>query len=168
MKILLVDSGWKMRGGQWQTLYLAEGLREQGHGVALLARHGSLLWDLAQESRIETKQIGLTTMVAASRKVDVVHVQDAHSHTLAAVGSLSPFVVARRVAFAVKQNWFSGRKYARAAAYLAVSECVARELRRAGVEPQKIRVVMDGVPDIEPDPGLPHVSQLGTDPLASR
>ncbi len=149
-----------MRGGQWQTLYLAEGLREQGHGVWLLARHGSLLWDLAQQSRLDTKQIGLTTMVSTSRSVDVVHVQDAHSHTLAAIGSLSPFVVSRRVAFPVKQNWFSSRKYARAAAYLAVSQCVARELGRVGVEAQKIRVVMDGVPDIQPASYLQHVAGL--------
>lgn len=165
MKILLADSGWKMRGGQWQTLYLAEGLREKGHRVSLLARHGSLLWDLAHESRIDTKQIGLTTMVTNSGNVDVVHVQDAHSHTLAAIGSLSPFVVSRRVAFPVKQTWFSERKYGRAAAYLAVSECVARELRRVGVNSQKIRVVMDGVPDIEPASYQQHVAGLRSEDL---
>ena len=163
MKILLVDSGWKMRGGQWQTLYLAEGLREQGHGVRLLARQGSLLWDLALASRIDTRQIGLATMLTASRRVDVVHVQDAYSHTLAAIGSLCPFVVSRRVAFPVKQNWFSDRKYARAAAYLAVSQSVAKELKRVDVAAEKIRVVMDGVPDIQPAEYLQHVAGLGSE-----
>jgi hypothetical protein len=111
MKILLADSGWKMRGGQWQSLYLAEGLREQGHQVTVLARQGSLLWDLCQQSRLDTKQIGLSTMLAFSRRTDVVHVQDAHSHTIAALASLSPFFVSRRVAFPVKQTWMSQRKY---------------------------------------------------------
>jgi hypothetical protein len=150
MKILLADSNWKMRGGQWQTLYLAEGLRERGHKVVLLVRHGSLLWELAQRSGLETREIGLTTMLALSGRQDVVHVQDAHAHTLAALASRRPFLVSRRVAFAVRPGWFSTKKYQKARGYLAVSETVGRELRRAGIAGDKIRIVYDGVPDIAP------------------
>ncbi len=160
MKILLADSGWKMRGGQWQTLYLAEGLREQGHQVTMLVRHGSLLWDLCSQSRLETKEVGLTSMLAASRNQDVVHVQDSHSHTLAALASLRPFFVSRRVAFPVKQTWASQKKYARAAGYLAVSQAAVRELKRAHVPAERIRVVYDGVPDIQPAALLPHIAGL--------
>ena len=160
MKILLADSGWKMRGGQWQTLYLAEGLREHGHQVTLLVRHGSLLWDLCGQTRLETKEVGLTSMLAASRNKDVVHVQDSHSHTLAALASQSPFFVSRRVAFPVKQTWASQKKYARAAGYLAVSQAAGRELKKAQVPAERIRVVYDGVPDIQPAALQPHVAGL--------
>ncbi len=160
MKVLLADSGWKMRGGQWQTLYLAEGLRERGHSVTLLLRHGSLLWELAQKENFEPRQIGLATMLAYSGGQDVVHVQDAHSHTLAAVGSRKPFLVARRVVFAVKTGWASRKKYLRAAGYLAASKAVARELKKAGIAEEKIRVVYDGVPDFAASSYGKHVAGL--------
>ena len=163
MKILLADSGWKMRGGQWQTLYLAEGLREQGHGVTLLVRYGSLLWDLGHRANIATRQIGYSTMFALSRSHDAIHVQDASSHTVAAIASTRPFVVSRRVAFPVKQGWLSQRKYDRAAGYLAVSNAVAKELRRAAIDPLKIRIVADGVPDIQPAAYEQHVAALKSD-----
>jgi hypothetical protein len=150
MKVLLCDAGWKMRGGQWQTLYLAEGLREQGHGVTLLSRHGSLLWDLASQSGLEVRQLGLATIALAATKHDVVHVQDAHSHSLAAIACRTPYLVSRRVAFPVRQTWLSKKKYASAAGYLAVSQAVAKELKRANIPPEKVTVVYDGAPDIKP------------------
>lgn len=158
MRVLLADSGWKMRGGQWQTLYLAEGLRRAGHEVTLLARHGGLLWELASQSRLTVRQVGFSTMLLLSRAHDVVHVQDASSHTAAALTSRVPFVVSRRVLFPVQKSWASQKKYARAAGYLAVSQAVSKELRKAGVSPEKIRVVYDGVPDIEPAGYEKHVA----------
>lgn len=160
MKILLADSGWKMRGGQWQTLYLAEGLREQGHQVTFLVRFGSLLWDLALRSKLDCKQIGLTSMLAQSGRQDVVHVQDSHSHTLAALACWRPFLVSRRVAFPVKKTYTSARKYARASGYLAVSQAAARELKKAGVDEDRIRIVYDGVPDVAPAAIATHVAGL--------
>jgi hypothetical protein len=160
MRILLADAGWKMRGGQWQTLYLAEGLRERGHEVMLLARHGSLLFDLAQKSGLETRHIGLSTMLAYSGRRQVVHVQDAHAHTLAALGSRSPFLVSRRVMFPLRDGWASRKKYQRAAGFLAVSRAVARELKRAGLPEAKVKVVYDGVPDISPAAYAKHVAAL--------
>lgn len=163
MKILLADSGWKMRGGQWQTLYLAEGLRTQGHHVTVLARHGSLLWDLAHQSDLRTLQVGSATMLVESGRHDVIHVQDSHSHTLAALVSRRPFIVARRVAFPVRQSWISKKKYERAAGYIAVSASAARELKRAGVPVEKIRIVYDGVPEIAPAALGTHVAGLRSD-----
>jgi glycosyltransferase involved in cell wall biosynthesis len=163
MKIILADSGWKMRGGQWQTLYLAEGLREHGHQVTLLATHGSLLWDLASKSGIETRQTGIATFLALSSRADVIHVQDAASHTMAAIGSRKPFLVSRRVAFPIKETWLSRKKYARAAGYLAVSQFVAKELKRVGIAAEKIRVVHDGVPDVTPAAYAQHVAGLASE-----
>jgi hypothetical protein len=163
MKVLLCDSGWKMRGGQWQTLYLAEGLREQGHGVTLLLRHGSLLWDLAGRSGLHTRQIGLASMAASSRAHDVIHVQDAHSHTIAALACWNPFLVSRRVAFPIKPGWLSTKKYRRPAGYLAVSQAVAKELKRGGIDSARVVVVHDGAPDIKPARLERHVVGLRSD-----
>lgn len=163
MKILLADAGWKMRGGQWQTLYLAEGLREHGHQVTLLASHGSHLWDLAQRAGLETRQTGLATFFFLSSHYDVIHVQDASSHTMAALASRRPFLVSRRVAFPVQETWLSRKKYARPAGYLAVSQYVAKELKRVGIPSEITRVVYDGVPDVTPAAYAPHISGLASE-----
>ncbi len=80
-----------------------------------------------------------------SRASAVVHAHDAKAHTLAALASRKTFVVSRRVAFPVKRTVASRWKYRRATRYLAVSEYVAGELRKAGVPAAKIDVVYDGV-----------------------
>jgi hypothetical protein len=163
VKVLLADAGWKMRGGQWQTLYLAEGLREHGHQVTLLASHGSLLWELAQKAGLETRQTGIATLLLLSTRADVVHAQDAASHSMAAIGCRKPFVVSRRVAFPIRESWLSRKKYARAAGYLAVSGYVAKELKRVGIAAEKIRTVYDGVPDITPAAYATHISGLASE-----
>ena len=47
MRILHLDAGREMRGGQWQVLRLIEGLAGAGHENLLLARRGSPLFDAA-------------------------------------------------------------------------------------------------------------------------
>jgi hypothetical protein len=58
-------------------------------------------------------------------------------------------VVSRRVAFPVRSRW----KYRRCRAYLAVSEFVKLVLVAGGVPEEKIAVVYDGVPLLEPARG---------------
>ncbi|MGC8794925.1 MAG: hypothetical protein ACP5U2_16210, partial [Bryobacteraceae bacterium] len=45
MRIVHVDTGRQMRGGQWQVLFLHEGLLRAGHESLLLAPAGSPLLD---------------------------------------------------------------------------------------------------------------------------
>lgn len=160
MKILLADHGWKMRGGQWQTLYLADGLRERGHTVRVLARYGSLLWEICRRDKFDIRPLGPSTMLTQSGSFDVINVQDSHSHTLAALFSRRPFLVSRRVVFPVKDSWVSHQKYAKAAGFLAVSKAAAKELHRAQVNPERIRIVHDGVPDITPANYSQHIVGL--------
>ena len=42
MRVLHLDTGREMRGGQWQALRLVEGLRAGGVESTLLARAGSV------------------------------------------------------------------------------------------------------------------------------
>jgi hypothetical protein len=83
------------------------------------------------------------------RRHDLIHAHDARSHTLGAIAGGAPLVVARRVAFPVGSRW----KYGRAKHYLAVSEFVKRVLMAGGVAEEKVSVVYDGVPPLEPSAG---------------
>jgi hypothetical protein len=133
-----------MRGGQWQALYLILGLRERGHEVRLLARRGCELFARAEAEGLAVAPATLGRVATGRQWADVVHAHDARTHTLAAIAG-GRFVVSRRVAFAVRTGVFSRLKYARAAAYIAVSHFVAGKLIEAGIKSDAITVVYDGV-----------------------
>jgi len=162
VRTLHVDSGRELRGGQWQALYLIERLSE----AVLLARAGSPLFAEAARRNVDVRALSFRALAAGARQADLVHVHDARGHTMAAITGVAPLVVSRRVAFPVKHGFLSGRKYARATLYLAVSNYVAARLMDAGVPGDKIRVVYDGVPIPEPSRPQPgRVVALASKPV---
>ncbi len=145
MFILHIDSGTEMRGGQWQALYLIRGLIAAGHRARLLAPAGSPLMQAASAQQVDARTLTLVRLARAAAGVDLVHAHDARAHSMALVAR-KPLVVSRRVAFSVRRGLASQWKYRRPAHYLAVSQCVKQILIDAGVKPEKITVVYDGVP----------------------
>ena len=137
MRILHLDSGREMRGGQWQALRLHRGLLEAGHASMLMARAGSPLMLAARQAGLPIERLRFSFSGC-----DLVHAHDSRTHTMAALGAGCPLVVSRRVAFPVQSLW----KYRRADLILAVSEFVARQLVEAGIDQNRVRVVYDGVP----------------------
>ena len=113
--------------------------------VLLLARPEGLLFRQAAQEGIPCAAVGIGALRSESRKAQLVHVHDAHAHTMAALHAQPPFVVSRRVAFPVKRGWLSRWKYGRAARYLAVSKFVQNELVSAGISADRIDVVYDAV-----------------------
>jgi glycosyltransferase involved in cell wall biosynthesis len=154
MRVLHIDTGREMRGGQWQVLRLIEGLAEAGHECVLLAPRSSPLYEKAAGRGLAALPLGVTRRLASeSASADLVHAHDGRSHALAAVGAGAPLVVSRRVAFPIRTSFASRWKYARADHYIAVSEHVKGMLEEAGVPAEKISVVHDGVPSGEPARG---------------
>jgi hypothetical protein len=146
MKVLHIDLGREMRGGQHQALALVKALGEE---AILMARAGSPLFEAARRQDIEVIPASFRSVREITRTIDLAHAHDAHSHQWLALGSKRPFVVSRRVAFPIKRGFLSRWKYARAAHFLAVSEFVKCQLVRAGVAPARISIVPDGV-DLPP------------------
>jgi Glycosyl transferases group 1/Glycosyltransferase Family 4 len=149
MRVLHLDAGRDMRGGQWQALRLIEGLAAEGVESTLLARAGSPLFEAAQGGGWRVETIGFWRTLARGRTHDLVHAHDARGHTYGAFVPGRPPVVSRRVAFPVRSQW----KYSRAARFLAVSEFVKSVLVTGGVSADKISVVYDGVPVLEQSQG---------------
>ncbi|MCX6624828.1 MAG: glycosyltransferase family 4 protein [Acidobacteria bacterium] len=146
MRVLHVDTGRQMRGGQWQVLHVLGGLREAGCEVELLAPAGSPLYGRAVAAGFAVTPYSPWRLARRAGAFDLVHAHDARSHTVAAAVTAKPLVVSRRVAFAVRPGLLSRWKYRRPAMLLAVSEFVAGRLREHGVEAARIRVVYDAVP----------------------
>jgi hypothetical protein len=139
MRVLHVDTGREMRGGQWQVLHL---LRGAHHEATLAVRRDSPLEEAARGAGLPVTGLRQTVFGA---ECDLIHAHDARAHTLAALSG-KPFVVSRRVAFPVKAGALSRLKYTRAARYLAVSQFVAGRLVEAGVDESRVSIVYDGVP----------------------
>jgi glycosyltransferase involved in cell wall biosynthesis len=146
MNVLHIDTGRQMRGGQRQALWLAAGLRDAGVNAVLVVPIGSPLWQQAQAQGLDTRPLDWRHLAPLARQSDLVHAHDAAAHTLAALFCRTPLVVSRRVAFPPRTGLLSKWKYSRPARYLAVSHFVRGVLIQAGVRPEKIAVVYDGVP----------------------
>lgn len=146
MRILHIDTGREMRGGQYQALFLVRELARQGHECALLAPAGAPLAAEAAAGGVRVMTSGFRALASAAREFDVVHAHTGRGHTLAAVCGVRPLVVARRVAFPIHGGPASRCKYRRAARFIAVSEYVKRKLMEVDVPAGRISVVYDGVP----------------------
>jgi hypothetical protein len=145
MRILHLDAGREMRGGQWQVLRLVEGLAAAGVESTLLARPDAPLFTAARKQGWRVEPLGVTRALGCLRSHTLIHAHDARSHTLGAFLRGRPLVVSRRVSFPVGSRW----KYGRARRYLAVSEFVKQVLMEGGVPEAKISVVYDGVPVLD-------------------
>lgn len=145
MRILHLDTGREMRGGQWQALRLIEGLAKEGVESTLLARGGSRLFEAARQGGWNVAPIGWLRTLREARSHDLVHAHDARGHTYGIAALGKPLVVSRRVAFPVRTGW----KYARPARFIAVSEFVKGVLVAGAIPASKISVVYDGVPLLE-------------------
>jgi glycosyltransferase involved in cell wall biosynthesis len=149
MRILHLDAGKEMRGGQWQALRLMEGLAAAGVESTLLARRDAPIFEAARQRGLRVEPLSLARVMLLARRHDLVHAHDARAHTLGAIARSARLVVSRRVAFRVRSPW----KYRRCRAYLAVSEFVKSVLVAGGVPEEKIAVVYDGVPLLKPARG---------------
>lgn len=159
MRILHLDSGREMRGGQWQVLRLHEALSAAGHESLLLSRENSPLLKIALARGLACEPFRPLRLALRSRAFDLVHAHDSRSHSWGALFSRVPLVVSRRVAFPVQTSPASTWKYLRAKRYLAVSRYVAEQLIRAGIGRERIDIVYDGVE-------VPAASSTGSAVLA--
>src|SRR5688572_3527293 len=98
MRILHLDSGREMRGGQWQALFLIEALREAGHECLLAAPAASPLNTKARERNLPVRDLAVASLSKTAADAQVLHAHDARAHTLGLTICRLPLVVSRRVA----------------------------------------------------------------------
>jgi glycosyltransferase involved in cell wall biosynthesis len=164
VKVLHVDSARGWRGGQNQVLLAAEGMARRGHEVLVACRAGAPLEARARAEGLDARGLGFRGDVApaaalalrrlaADFRPDIVHLHDPHAAAAALALPRSAVVVAsRRVDFPL-QGALSRWKYRRCRRLIAVSRAVARVLEQGAIEPARVRVVYEGVPDRPPAPG---------------
>lgn len=152
-RVLHLDRGREMRGGQHQVLLLMQALRRYRIEQLLLARRGGPLGQAALELGFPVEPLDVGALPHYNAWAEIVHAHDADSHLRATIADCSPLVVARRVAFPIARSVLSRWKYRNADRYVAVSRHVASVLVENGVPEENVRVVYDGVPTL-PEPAL--------------
>lgn len=165
LTILYLDINTEWRGGQRQLLWMGEGLRRHGGRPIFALRTGVPLAERARASGIEVIAIdpliaewGPWTVLRLRRviereKVAIVHAQSGHTMALAALasaGTRAKIVFARRVITPLRSNRPTRWKYARAHRLISVSRAGVDGLLRAGVKPDRVRVIPSGVPLANP------------------
>ncbi len=164
MRVVHIDTGKELRGGQRQLLLLAGGLRERGHEQLVVCPEGSLLEARAQQEGLRVFTLpahdpahghGIVQLrqLLLTEPFRILHAHDGNGQTiawLASTGMAVRRVASRRVTFLPRQL-AGGRvihrlKYQLTChAIIAISCFVKQILAESGVPPAMIEVIPDGI-----------------------
>ena len=158
MKVLYVDLEREWRGGQSQAWLTLRGLRERGHEAELLAARASPLALRTSEAGIPVHQvarIGLRAWAARAMRslikngrFELVHLNEPHALTaawLAGAHKKLPLLLSRRIGFPLRKGWVSRTRYQAVERFIPNSRNVAQSLIDAGIAPERISIVNEGV-----------------------
>jgi glycosyltransferase involved in cell wall biosynthesis len=163
MKILHLNTERTWRGGEQQTLYLLQSLKQRHIASHLVCQPASPLAERALAAGIEVFPIAMRGEVdlAAGRRLrrlirtsnyDILHSHTSHAHSLAYLASIgcdTRRLVTRRVDFSIFRRSFlglSGIKYRHMADhYIAISHKIKQVMVADGIAADRIFVVHSGV-----------------------
>ncbi|MFC2114653.1 glycosyltransferase family 4 protein [Bacteroidota bacterium] len=161
-RILHIASQDTWRGGEQQVSYLVDELRHYHCLQWVLCSEGNAMEIYCQQNGIPNysykkgfsrhlRNRKLLNDICERHAIDVIHVHDSVSHTLAYMSALygnqSAIIVSRRVDFNVCNNRFSKRKYNNNSIvkYICVSEKIRDILGQCVTDHSKLEVVHSGV-----------------------
>jgi glycosyltransferase involved in cell wall biosynthesis len=160
MRILHVNTESTWRGGERQTLLLADTLARGGDPCTIAARAGGPLADRARAAGLRTIPLAggpsaLLALAVASREHDVVHVHASRALGLAMLAAgRAPILYTRRVDFTPGRDPLTRLKYGRAALIACLSRRIAEVLEDWGVAPGHLRLIPSATPPyVRPDAG---------------
>lgn len=160
MKILHInlERGW--RGGERQTLFLMQGLRDLGHENILMARQNEEFVSRVRQSGFPVILAKKPFFLHAGRLLgfDVIHAHETRGLQLAALVKplhKSPLVYTRRVDNPPGRHAIDRLKYSAVDGLAAISSKISDVMMHWGFEPSRIRIIHSAVPlDQELDPAL--------------
>ena len=152
MRILHIDTGMMMRGGQAQLMMLVRGLARKGHGQTIACPPASQLARAAEGFTILPIERGYwnaISVIRGTRGYDIVAAHDSRSQTisyLATIGKRVVRVADRLVAFEPSNRFTHQLKYTRTCdIVIASSQAVKDTMVRNGVPSAHIEVIRGGI-----------------------
>lgn len=162
MKILHLSSEKSWRGGEQQMAYLIEELNLLGVDSHVAARKDSAFEKWCIDHKIPLLSIPFKNDfdISSALKVkkyckknrfDIIHMHSSRSHSIAVLantlGNSTPMILARRVDFLLKKNFFSKKKYNHSAIKKII--CVSNKIKDIVIEStghaERCVTVYDGV-----------------------
>jgi len=167
LRVLHVDTAATWRGGQNQVLLTAREMAARGVEQAIACRAGAPLHSRAKDEGLEVSglpfrgdlwppAIAALARVLGQRRPHVLLLHDPHAVSAGLVATTlvggPKRVAVRRVDFPLR-GLLSRRKYAACDRVIVVSRKVGAVVERAGVDPARLRLVYEGVPERQARPG---------------
>ncbi|MBL8020210.1 MAG: glycosyltransferase [Leptospirales bacterium] len=158
--VLHLNAARSWRGGEQQTLYLAQGLVRFGVKQAIVGRPGSALEERAKQAGIEFIPMrigseldlisaGRVRDLARSRGFRILHAHTAHMHSIGLLARMRArdlrLVVSRRVDFHVRGLSILKYKNGWVDQFIAISNNVRNILIQDGVPAEKISLAFSGI-----------------------
>lgn len=187
IKVLHLDTGSQLRGGQQQALRLHQGLLERGIESGFVCLPDTQLQDFLAQHKLPHHAIswrGEFDLQAALKLATyahhngftILHAHTSHAHSWALLAKLLrpglKLVVTRRVAFEPGANPLSRLKYRIRVLdrIIAVSQDIRQVLLRAGVPDSRIRMIHSGIDtawyaSLQADPAFRTRWQLPADAI---
>lgn len=162
MRIIHLSAEKTWRGGEQQLAYLIKELSILGFQQLVVCRENSAFEKYCIEQNIPHKSLKMRHQfdVASSYKLkkiskdfdaSLIHLHSSHAHALAVwayyVGNKVRLVLSRKVDFPISSNFLSNIKYncSKISHIICVSNAIAEIIKPAIKNPEKIRVVYDGI-----------------------
>lgn len=155
MRILHIDTGLMMRGGQAQLMMLMRGLRGSSHEQILACPPQSQLFKVASDEGLATLAIGRAYWDACrmirkiAPKYDIAAAHDSRAQTIsyfATAGTRIVRVADRLVAFEPRNRFTHRLKYTRTCDLVIASSQAAKDtMVRNGVPGDRVEVIRGGI-----------------------
>ena len=161
LKILHIDPERHWGGGEAQVLDLLSYLAERGHRNDLLTHPDGRLFRESQVLSVRTiplvvrndldlRPVPRLRRLIRDNNYDIIHFHTKRAHALSfwlSRGTPRPkYVVTRRMDYPEASNWYTRCLYNRKVdGVVAVSQRISELLVQAGVAPEKIRLIHDGI-----------------------
>ena len=159
--ILHLNTASSWRGGERQSLFLAEGLKKRNIPQIIVGVPGSELEKRAKDNftfiplkmrgEWDVSSVLSLIKIIKNNNIKLIHTHTARAHTIALIAKyIYPnfsLVVSRRVDFHINKNIFSKMKYTSSLVdlFLTVSNRIKDILIEDGVDPEKIITVYSGI-----------------------
>ncbi len=166
LRIVHVDTGKDLRGGQYQLLRLAQGLEEKGHQQVVVCPESSSLSEAARRAGLAVLPLPLHNITRTAfhlrrflhtQHFQILHAHDGRSQTIswiASSGLPALRIASRRVTFFPRYRISQSLKYHHTChAVIAVSYFIRKLLVQSGIPATKIEVIYDGIDFPESLPG---------------